>query len=103
MIMQRKLLPLLLLLAGALACSLVPGQPTPPPVEVVQTSVAATLTAAAPATASVPTATAAPTAAVTPSPAPPSATCAVVVADFNTVLCVNGPDQVEIADTSAIG
>lgn len=100
--MQRKLLPLILLIASLLACAL-PGGPTPPPIDVVQTSVAATLTAAVPPTVPVPTVTPAPTLALTPTLAPPSAVCFVAVADFNTILCVNGPDQFEIANTSAIG
>src|SRR5574341_1232459 len=100
--MPLKSFPLLVLIASVVACAL-PGGPTPPPIEAVQTSVAATLTAAVPPTVPVPTDTPIPTVPVTLTPAPPSAACFFAVADFSTVLCVNGPDQFEIANTSALG
>jgi len=80
---------------------------------VLQTAVAATLTASASVsnpgvTVSAPTpagpateAPAPPTAA--PTLAPPTAVCFVAIADGSTVLCQNGPDQIEIANTSPVG
>lgn len=113
--MPGKLIPAFALLFAAIACDL-PGAASPAatlPVDVLQTAVAATLTASASVsnpgvTASAPTpagpateAPAAPTAA--PTLAPPTAVCFVAIADGSTVLCQNGPDQIQVADTSSVG
>ncbi len=97
---------LTLLATAVLACA-VPGgavEPTPPGLDVVQTSVAATLTAAAPAnnpgvTVVAPTDT---PSAVDETPLPPTlaaptSVCPVAAGFTATVLCVDGPNQTELA------
>ncbi|MBM4422563.1 MAG: hypothetical protein FJ030_04115 [Chloroflexi bacterium] len=108
--MNRQPLILAVLLMTALACSL-PGlesAPTPPPLDAAQTAVAATLTASVPisepgVTVAAPTETPAPAITDTPPTSPPpSAQCAVAVADGHTVLCQNGADQIQLADAGTL-
>jgi WD40-like Beta Propeller Repeat len=119
--MFRKLiptLPLALLALAALACA-IPGADAPastPDLGAIQTQVAATLTAAAPAgvpsstpavaPTSAPTdvapteavATEVPTAEVPPTVPAPTAQCFVAMGFLRTLLCQNGPDQIQVAD-----
>lgn len=97
---------LTLLVTAVLACALPGGaeQPTAPALDVVQTSVAATLTAAAP-TSEPGVTLVAPTdtpSAVDETPVPtelpaPSVVCPVAVGFTATVMCVDGPNQTELA------
>ena len=115
--MPRKFFPFAVFILAVLACA-VPStsiEPTAPPVDEVQTMVAGTLTASAPhdlptATQPPPTEPAAATAVATDTPvpvsptatlAPPSALCPLAIADGPTVLCLDGPNEFQIADAGS--
>lgn len=123
--MIRKLVPslaLAMMVMTTLACAIPGGEQPPATAELgtVQTQVAATLTAIAPAvqpsnTPAAPDATAVPSeaapteAAATDVPpvaptatvAAPTAQCFVAIAYLQTLLCQNGPDQIQVADAGA--